>query len=205
MTDKKYIIGFFEHNDAVITDFYQKKREKFCRYFMTKYQKDEDYAKDLFSDSIMTLLRNIETRKLTPDGLTSSLDTYLYAIGHRTLWAQDRKTKVFEQKSLDEEMAVNRDGELYIPREILDAISRQELDELMRNENKELEDFVDRMVHSMTSPCAEILDMFYWGKKAMEEIAEKLRFANARSAITQKYKCMEKLKPLVTGYRDAQR
>lgn len=204
MTDKEYINGFFEHKDSVITDFYLKRREKFCSYFMKKYHKDEDYAKDLFSDSIMTLQRNIEKRKLTPDGLTSSLNTYLYAIGHRTLWAQDRKMNVLEQKSLDD-APVNNDGEPLISREILEAIRSQELDELVLNENKELEDYVDRMVHSMTSPCSEILDMFYWGKKAMEEIAEKLNFSNARSAITQKYKCMEKLKPLVTGFRDALR
>lgn len=201
MTDKEYINGFYGHNDSVITNFYLIKREKFCGYFMKKYKKSEDYVIDLFTDTIMVLQNNIEKQKLTADGLTSSLDTYLYAIGHRTLWAQDRKANVFGQVSLEGSGTVNDEGEEYISKDIYAAIEKLERDEVLDAKVNELQDFVDRMVHSMKSPCSELLDLFYWGKKSMEEIAEKMSFTNANSAKSQKYKCIQKLRPLIEQFQ----
>lgn len=201
MTDKEYINGFYGHNDSVITNFYLSKREKFCGYFMKKYKKSEDYVIDLFTDTIIVLQNNIENQKLTADGLTSSLDTYLYAIGHRTLWAQDRKANVFGQISLEGSGTVNDEGEEYISKDIYAAIEKLERDGVLDAKVNELQDFVDRMVHSMKSPCSELLDLFYWGKKTMEEIAEKMSFTNANSAKSQKYKCIQKLRPLIEQFQ----
>ena len=201
MTDKEYINGFYEHKDSVISNFYLKKREKFCGYFMKKYKKSEDYVVDLFTDTLMTLQNNIETERLTAEKLTSSLDTYMYAIGHRTLWAQDRKTNVFGQVSLEGTGRINDNGEEYIPKDIYQAIEELERDEIFDAKSNELQDFVDRMVHEMKAPCSELLDLFYWGKKSMEEIAEKMFFNNANSAKTQKYKCIQKLKPLIEQFQ----
>ena len=64
----------------------------------------------------------------------------------------------------------------------------------------EREDFVDRMVGDMKPPCSQILQMFYFDKKKGEEIAEAMGYANTDTVKTQKYKCMQKLKPLLAKF-----
>ena len=64
----------------------------------------------------------------------------------------------------------------------------------------EREDFINRVVASLNSPCDQILRAFYWDKLSGVQIAEKLGYSNPDSVKTQKNKCMNKLKQLVAKF-----
>lgn len=182
MNDKDYISGFRHNNEAVIASFYKEYRTQFIQYFKTRYGKSEEYVTDLYQESCIILWQNIRDSKLTEDNLTSSLSTYLLSIGRYTMMAGDRKYK-----------------------EILDDDSIRRLRFVEDNEEElrnriEREEFVDRVVNSLQSPCAELLQAFYWNKLTGQQIADKLGYSNADSVKTQKHKCMGKLKALIAKF-----
>ena len=182
MKDSEIISGFLANDEHVISDFYKRFKFQFCTFFRTKFLKDEDYVNDLYQDACTVFWNNIQTGKLTTESLTSSLSTYLISVGKYSLMAKDRK---YREITCDEEIRklnfVEDDAE-----ELKKRIER--------------EDFVERMVDDMKPPCSDILKAYYWDKLSGSEIAEKHNFSNADSVKTQKYKCIKKLKPLLSAY-----
>ena len=200
-TDKEIIKGFFDKNERVLISVYKEFRPKFCSYFRTKYNKDEDYVVDLFQDSFLAVYNNIQSGKLTEGNLTSSLQTYFMSVGKYSLMANDRKTHTLGQESLDRGMNVDDEGNQYTTKRVQKGIDDLQSDEVYYHEKTELEDYTERMVGSMGHPCSELLTLFYWEKKSMEEIAHEMNFSGADSAKTQKSKCMKKLTPLIRQYQ----
>lgn len=182
MKDKEIIKGFLANDEQVITEFYRGFKFRFCTYFRAKFSKDENYVNDLYQDVCSVLWNNIQTGKLTPETLTSSLSTYLISVGKYSLMAKDRK---YKEITNDEEIRK------------LNFVE-DDADELKNR--IEREDFVERMVSEMKPPCSDILKAFYWDRLSGAEIAEKHNFSNADSVKTQKYKCLKKLKPLLTAF-----
>ncbi len=179
MTDIEIIKGFLTNDEKVIADFYMEFKFKFCSFFRTRFAKDEEYLNDLYQDACTILWDNIHTGKLTIANLSSSLSTYLISVGKYSLMSKDRKYK--EILNDDEIKKLN-----FVEDDIEDFKARVER-----------EDFVERMVSEMKSPCSDILKAFYWDRLSGEEIALKLNFSSADSVKTQKYKCMKKLKSLL--------
>ena len=57
-------------------------------------------------------------------------------------------------------------------------------------------DFLDRVFDSMPAECKQLLKLFYWERKPMDDIASILGMRNADSAKTKKSKCMNKFKDI---------
>lgn len=200
-SDKEMIKGIFDNDSRMINAVYKEFRPKFCSFFRSKYNKDEDYVVDLFQDSFMSVYNNIQSGKLTETNLTSSLQTYFMSVGKYSLMAKDRKTHTLDQESLDHGMIVDDEGDQYLTRRVKKGLNDLQSDEVYYQEKTELEDYTERMVGSMGHPCSELLSLFYWEKKSMEEIAQKMNFSGADSAKSQKSKCMRKLTPLIQQYQ----
>ena len=184
MTDQEYIDGFYQNDERVISSFYKTYRFMFTSYFMNRYKKDDDYVSDLFQDSCITMWSNITNGKLTKNNLTSSLSTYLISIGRFSLMAKDRKYKEIVNDEEIQKLRFVEDDE----------------EELRKRMDKE--EFVVQTVSEMKPPCSELLTAFYWNKMSQIQIAEKMNYNNAESVSTQKYKCMQKLKALISKYAD---
>ncbi len=184
MTDADYIKGFRDNDDRVIGQFYKKSRQVFFAYFKKAYSKDEAYITELFQDSCIELWRNVQNGRLTVQGLTCALETYLFSIGRHLMMSRDRKaSKCTEyQESIEgKDMSANDQEE---------ASSRSEL-----------LDFVVRMVNSMKSPCRKLLGAQYWDRLSGAEIAKKLGYNSADSVKAQKFKCMRKLREMVEKFK----
>lgn len=182
MTDADYIQGFYSNNNATISHFYRENERAFKAYFRERFGKSDDYLDDLFQESCVVMWQNISSGKLSIHNLTSSLSTYFTSIGKYSLMAKDRKYKEIANDTEIQKLGFVED----------DA---QELEKRIERES-----FVDRMVGDMKPPCSQILQMFYFDKKKGEEIAEAMGYANTDTVKTQKYKCMQKLKPLLAKF-----
>ena len=181
-TDNEIIAGFRHNNEAIIAEFYRETRDRFFSYFKIHYGKSTDYLTDLFQDSCVILWQNIRDGKLREDNLSSSLATYLLSVGKYTMMAKDRKFKeIVDDTAIMRLKFVEDDAE-----ELKNRIER--------------ENAIDRIVQSMPSPCAELLQAFYWDKLSGQQIADKLGYSNADSVKTQKHKCMRKLKALIAKF-----
>ena len=144
------------------------------RQFIKTHGGNEDDAKDCFQDALMILYRNA----LKPEfELTASVNTYLYSVC-RFLWKDQLKKKNRES-----------DTELKdIPMEDISTALQQE----------EEAKFLQQVLSKLGQKCSEILQLFYYEKKNMEEIAQELGYTSVDSAKTQKYKCLERAKQMAS-------
>ena len=174
MNDLQIIDGFRNNDRKIINGFYAANRGAFLNHFRTNYGKDDDYLLDLYQDANVILWENIKTGKLGK--MTSTLTTYLFAVGKYKMMANDRKFK---------EMTTEID---------LQNLDLVDLDAEEMEEKEEKERKIDEIVSKMTYPCSDILRMHYWEKLSGEEIAKRMKYASTDAVKTQKYKCMQKLK-----------
>jgi DNA-directed RNA polymerase specialized sigma24 family protein len=56
---------------------------------------------------------------------------------------------------------------------------------------------VQKGMEQIGNPCRDLLLLFYWEERSMEEIAVKLGFANADTVKSKKYQCKKSLELLV--------
>jgi len=180
MTDQQYITALQNGNQRAFTHLYDAHRGRFFGYIRKCYNKDDDYIADLYQDSCVIFWQNIQRGKLTPETLTSSIETYLIGVGKYTLMARDRR---YPDILSDSELSS------FAP-----AVDEDELrNEIERNE------VIQSVVNKMKEPCCTLLDKFYWEELSGEEIAAQMNYKNPDAVKAQKWKCMQKLKIVLTS------
>jgi len=129
----------------------------------------EEEAKDIYQDALIVFWQKVISGQLV---LTSKISTYIYSVC-LNLW----------RKELDRK---NR-------------LSREEKDEWQYIEDDKVEraKIIQDCIASLGETCKRILTYYYFEKMSMQEIAEKLEFANTDTAKTKKYKCKKRLDSLV--------
>ncbi len=166
--------------DTEILEKIAKGDESALKYLYKKYYRmmtklvitnngTEDEAKDVYQDALIVFWQKVTSGNLV---LTSRISTYLYSIC-LNLW----------RKELDRK---NR-------------LSREDKDEpqYMDNEKDERARIIHECINQLGDTCKRILTYYYFEKMSMQEIAEKLEFANTDTAKTKKYKCKKRLDNLV--------
>lgn len=141
-------------------------------HFIRMHGGNEDEAKDIFQESLFIFYRNVQKNDFQ---LTSALNTYLFSIC-KYLWKDELKKK-------------NR----LVSYEVKDA-PLEEMNDYHDEENKAL--WLDKIIQSLGAKCLEILQLFYYQKLSMEQIAQKLDYKNTDTVKTQKYKCIERAKQM---------
>ncbi|MFV0554896.1 MAG: RNA polymerase sigma factor [Mangrovibacterium sp.] len=175
MTDKEYILALQQNDERASSRLYDKYRAKFFGTIRKYAPKNEDYLSELYQESYIVLWENVSCGKLTPENLTSSLSTYLIAIGKFKLMAKNRKDEKFSHEDFMEKYAPLLSDE-------------QDSEQTERNA------LVQSVVDKLGEPCSTLLDKFYWESLSGNDIAIQLNYKNADSVKTQKSKCMSKLK-----------
>ena len=142
----------------------------------------KDDIEDIFQESLIVLMRKVKSGGMVipREGVIFS---YLTEIGKRTACNFLRK-----QSHISSADAVT----------ILDKQHYNSKDNDMAAEEKQQteNEFLDRVFDSMPAECKQLLKLFYWERKPMDEIASILGMRNADSAKTKKSKCMNKFKDI---------
>jgi len=104
--------------------------------------------------------------------LTSKISTYVYSIC-QNLWRKelDRKKRLSNEEK-DSAESLDLDG-------------------------PEREKIIAQCMDQLGETCRKVLMYYYFDEMSMQEIADKLGFANTDTAKTKKYKCKQKLDELV--------
>ncbi|MCX7862384.1 MAG: sigma-70 family RNA polymerase sigma factor [Bacteroidales bacterium] len=174
--DDELVQGIKDNNSMVISYIYKKNYPTIANFIRLNGGNDDD-AKDIFQESLITLFHKVQQENFS---LTSKLNTYIYSIA-RNLWLTELKRK---QKNTDDINEV----EEFLPNDelLLDDI------ELIRQNQKRLMWSLEKL----GEPCKSILSYFYFYQWSMQEIAEKMGYTNAENAKNQKYKCLLRLKKI---------
>jgi RNA polymerase sigma factor (sigma-70 family) len=123
-------------------------------------------AEDIFQDALVILCKKLKDDSFV---LSAPLNTYIFSVGKNLWFAELRKRKVQIQVS-DEAETISIDG------------------------NEANFDLAKQAFSILGEKCKEILILFYYKKKSMDEIANKVGLANEKVAKNQKYRCLEKAK-----------
>lgn len=129
----------------------------------------EQEAKDIYQEAVVVFWQKAVSGKLV---LTSKISTYIYSIC-QNLWRKelDRKKRLSNEE---------KDSEVHLS-----------------HDEEERAKIINECIHRLDETCRKVLMYYYFDGMSMQDIADKLGFANTNTAKTKKYKCKKKLDELV--------
>jgi RNA polymerase sigma factor (sigma-70 family) len=143
---------------------------------VTQNNGTEDDAEDVLQESLIILWEQIRKGTFV---YQAKLSTYLYGTA-KHLWFR----RLYRKKR-----------EIPLPEEF-DGSDESDIP-LEAMETEEETQAVAAAMAQIGSPCKELLLMFYWEERSMEEIAVALHFSGADTAKSKKYQCKKSLEVLV--------
>lgn len=149
-----------------IEELYRLYRIRFMGYMQKRYQLGEEEISDIYHDSFLLMIDNIRTGKYQQQD--ASLFTYLLGIG------KNRVLKKF-QKETERPLVAGWLSEL-----LPDTDWKNALEE------------ASRLVNEGESVCNQILQLFYWKRLSMSEIADRMGYQSASVAKSKKNSCMRR-------------
>jgi len=170
--DEQTLIEGIRSGDREVYEWMYRKYFNMIYLMVQKNSGDLEDAKDLFQDTLIELVKNMRQLDFT---LTSKISTYLYAIA-RNIWfsrlRSDKKAPVISTDKMNTNLPES-------PDEI----------ELKEEEEKKLE-VSTQMLSKLNKDCQELLRMFYFYKRSLTEIAEKLGLTYGFAKLKRK-RCMD--------------
>src|SRR6187402_1402671 len=129
----------------------------------------EEEARDVYQDALIVFWQKATSGNLV---MTAKISTYIYSIC-QNLW----------RKELDRKKRLSNEEK--------DSAQSMDLDSPERNK------IIAECLNQLGETCRKVLMYYYFDEMSMQEISEKLGFANTDTAKTKKYKCKQKLDELV--------
>lgn len=164
------VIEKIKQGDESALDYLYKKNYKMMVNLIVKNNGTEDEAKDIFQDALIVFWQKTMNGELV---MTSKISTYIYSVC-QNLWRKELERKGRHTNEMSEKGFESK--------------------ELETNEKiKAIHD----CLNMLGDGCRKILSLYYFEELSMQDIAEKMGFANADTAKTKKYKCKQELDKLV--------
>jgi len=177
MTDQELLVAFKAGDYQAFGRLYESLRNEFVGLMKRRFSKfSTEEALELYNDACTSFYENIRSGKLTPEKLTVTIKTYLFQIGINKGLAILKKQKRIEYYADF-------------------SVETQPMHESSYTDDYERElQNVEKFLLGMGEPCKSILELYYYHKKKMTEIAEKLSYKSADVAKNQKAKCLKRLR-----------
>ena len=167
--DEKELFDRICQGDEKALEFIYKKYYRMMTKLVITNSGTEDEARDVYQDALVVFWQKARSGNLV---LTSKISTYVYSIC-QNLWRKelDRKKRLSNEEK-DSAESLDLDG-------------------------PEREKIIARCMEQLGETCRKVLTYYYFDEMSMQEIADKLGFANTDTAKTKKYKCKQKLDELI--------
>ncbi len=155
--------------DEKALEFIYKKYYRMMTKLVITNSGTEDEARDVYQDALIVFWQKATSGNLV---MTAKISTYIYSIC-QNLWRKelDRKKRLSNE---EKDTAVSFDN---------DAAEREKI--------------IAKCINQLGETCKKVLMYYYFDEMSMQDIADKLGFANTDTAKTKKYKCKKKLDELV--------
>ncbi len=174
--DAKILDALRNGSDSALEELFYKNRRSVAS-LVIRNNGTEDDAEDVLQESLIVLWERVQKGTFE---YQAKLSTFIYATA-KNIWFR----KLARQRR-----EIHSDGEAF---EIPDGNSSP-FEELEENERVFA---VEQAMEKIGNPCRDILLLYYWEERSMEEIAVKLGFANADTVKSKKYQCKKALEKLV--------
>lgn len=167
-------------DDAAFEYLYQLLYQRMSGYIFSSGGNRDD-TKNVVHESIITFLFNLHYEKYQWRE-EAELMTYLVSI------ARHKRSEMVRKAS----RAVSFDLTALPPN--TEPVSDSDTDELDFEQRRLL---VEQNMKQLGDKCRNCIDLFYFQKKSMQEIATRLGWANEDVAKKEKYRCLKKLRQLI--------
>jgi RNA polymerase sigma factor (sigma-70 family) len=163
------ILARIRQGDEGALDYLYKKNYKMMTKMVINNSGTEDEAKDIYQDALIVFWQKAVSGNLV---LSSKISTFIYSIC-QNLWRKEleRKSKLSSEEK-----------------------DSPEINDVDRRERIEI---INTSINNLGETCRKILTYYYFDNLSMNDIAEKMGFANADTAKTKKYKCKKELDELI--------
>ena len=180
MIEDQYLLDKLKQNDLTALDkAYLTYKKEFFLFARTFSVSDDDIA-DIYQDTIISLYENVTSGKLNT--LTSSLKTYLFAIGRFKLYRQIERN----QKACYDEQVIYSSEEV----QLFDIDMSEERKALLKS-----------AIGRLGDKCRQILDLYYYKGMTLDEAQQFLHYSTKDVLKNQKSRCLKQLKEFVKkGY-----
>ena|SRR5690606_5694976 len=174
MNKETQIINSLKRGDErTIHSLYKGYKPEFLA-FTSKYNLPADDLLDIYQDAMVALCENAKKGNL--ENLQSTVKTYFFSIGKYMIFARLKKKKqLFAMEDLETFTFEWEDDYEELDDEIV----------ILRHHFKNLGE-----------QCQQILRLFYYEEKNLDEITSTMKYENKNVAKTQKYRCIKYLKQL---------
>jgi len=179
MKKEKIIKSIADNDPNAIRWVYQAYRTPFTKWAITYYGVSEEDSKDLFQETIVTLVSNIQADRLL--NIESSLKTYMFGIAKNHMMDFFRSRKKIEQS----EREFSR----------LDDFSYSTFD----LKKEEMSKVILETLEEIPDPCHSILTMFFLEGRSAQEIANKLHYKSDATVRVQKFRCLSNFREKIFG------
>ncbi len=159
--------------NAALETLYNTYRDECIIYIKHKFQLSEADAVEVFQLSVIALYDNIISEKLTK--LDVQIKTYLLSIA---------KNKCYELYRQKERVVITDEVQLLGIINTVDNVADVSDEQVL---------MMSHSLEKLGSPCNEILQLFYYQNKKMEEITKIMNYKNADTTKNLKYKCIKRL------------
>jgi RNA polymerase sigma factor (sigma-70 family) len=168
MNEKELFERICKGDEGALELLYKKYYRMMTRLVMSN-SGTEDEAKDVYQDALVVFWQKAISGNLV---LTSKISTYIYSIC-LNLW----------RKELERKKRLSREEK--------DGAEFQDMD------TEEKSRIIRGCIDQLDETCRQVLMYYYFDGMSMQDIADKLGFANTDTAKTKKYKCKKRLDELV--------
>lgn len=169
LSEEKELFERICKGDEKALEYLYKKYYRMMTKMVINNSGTEEEARDIYQDALVVFWQKATSGKLV---MTAKISTYVYSIC-QNLWRKelDRKKRLSNEQK-DVAVIVDTDVE---------------------ERNRIIGECLDRL----DDTCRKILMYYYFEEMSMQDIADKLGFANTDTTKTKKYKCKKKLDELV--------
>lgn len=173
--DQHLIKKLKQKNLKTLDKVYLTYKEEFFLFARTFSISEEDIA-DVYQETVICFYENIQKGKLNQ--LTSSLKTYLFAIGKFKIYRQIKKNKL----SYEDDLIIHSDEEIKIF-EVEVSNKRQKV--------------LKEAFNYLGKKCKKVLELYYYEGLTLDEIQNFLNYSSKDVLKSQKSRCLKQLKELV--------
>lgn len=192
VSDSDIVDGVYRQNGRMGYALYERCRDYYDENFRGVFIVQEADQEDIFQNTMVTLLEKIESRQIyVQDGVlygkngkpfTSSLTTFFMGIAKLKYKEWVRKHPSVVGLDTNGKKKVANDDDLY-------------RDILYDDDENSMISIIADCISRMSKRCSEILTLFYYEEKSLDEILLIVPTYKSKDALkSEKYKCMKTLK-----------
>lgn len=191
-SDASYVEGVYKHNSVIERALYRHCKKYFDENYKGVFFVGDEYKDEIFQESFIKLWENIIDKKIyVEEGILKGNGGKYFSGKLTTYFMGIARLKYLEW--------VRENRHVFSDEETNRRLREQDIEQfkslLYDSENNVMLEIIADCISQMSERCNQILTMFYYEEKTLDDIMIALPTFESKNALkTAKYKCMENLR-----------